>query len=129
MALLLTGCATTEKTVNEENDAVQDFIGLNNLTSVSSIRNFDNPGHLNVNPRYVIAYVRKNQYLLQYAHDCRVAELETGTRPQDLRRRFGRLSVRTDTFLGCPVKSMYPITLAQAEELMIIGQGPGETSQ
>lgn len=128
-ALVLTACATTDESANEQNDAVQDFIQLHGLDKVSSVRNFENPGHLIVNRRYIIAYMRDDrQFLLEYAHDCKMAEMSSGGRMPDTRRRGRTLSVRTDTFRGCPVRAMFPITLPQAEELMAIGQGPGETA-
>lgn len=123
MALFLAACATDVDKAVDETDPVQDFIKLNELKSISSIRRFDNPGALYVNPRYIIAYLKDDQFLLQYAHDCRMAELDTADRLPDARRRGRVLSVRTDTFRGCPVRKMYPITYAQAQEVMAIGRG------
>lgn len=125
-ALLLGACATEPEKAVEETDPVQDFIKLHELKSVSSIRKFDNPGALIVNRRYIIAYLKDEQYLLQYAHDCRLAELDASQRQPDRRRRGRVLSVRTDSFRGCPVRAMYPITYAQAEEVMAIGKAAEE---
>ena len=123
MALSIAACTSTPDKAVDETDPVQDFIELHELKSVSSIRKFDNPGALIVNERYIIAYLKDEQYLLQYAHDCRLAQLESGQRLPDTRRRSRVLSVRTDTFRGCPVKAMFPITYPQAEEVMAIGRG------
>ena len=123
LALSLAACTSTPDKAVDETDPVQDFIKLNNLESISSIRKFDNPGALIVNQRYIIAYLRDEQYLLQYAHDCRMAQLDNAQRLPDTRRRGRVLSVRTDTYRGCPVKAMFPITYAQAEEVMAIGRG------
>ena len=121
-AFALAACASTPDAAVDETDPVQDFIQLHELEKVSSVRKFDNPGHLIVNPRYIIAYLKDTQYLIEYAHDCRLAELENSARLPDTRRRGRALSVRTDTFRGCPMKAMWPITYAHAEELMAIGR-------
>ena len=73
----------------------------------------------------VIAYLRHEQWLLQYAHECPLAQLESGDRPSDKRRYTRALYVKIDTFRGCPVKAMYPITLAHAQELVAMGEAPG----
>lgn len=123
MALFLAACASAPDRAVDETDPVQDFIKLHELKSVSSIRRFDNPGSLFVNRRYIIAYLKDEQYLMQYTHECHLAELDSAQRLPDTRRRGRVLSVRTDTFRGCPVKAMYPITYAQAQEVMAIGRG------
>jgi hypothetical protein len=127
-AMMLAACATTEEgEVVNERDTVQDFIQMHNLEKVNVIRGFENPGVLYMhNPRYIIAYLRHDQWLLQYAHECRIARLDSGDRPNDKRRYTRALYVRVDTFRGCPVKAMYPITLAHAQELVAMGRGPGD---
>lgn len=130
--LCIAGCASSapEETENPNqiNDAVQDFVNLQGLKEVVTIRDFDNPNQMAINERYIIAYRRHDQYLIEYAHDCRFAEIDNSTRLPDKRRRTRVLTIKTDTFRGCPMKAAWPITLAQAQELMIIGQGPGETA-
>ncbi len=127
-ALLLAACATSTPTeAVHETDPVQDFIQLHNLEKVSVIRGFENPGVLFMqDPRYIVAYLRHEQWLLQYAHECRLARLDSGDRPSDKRRYTRALYVKVDTFRGCPVKAMYPITLAHAQELVGMGSESGE---
>jgi hypothetical protein len=125
-SLILAACATTEERAINETDPIQDFIKLHNLGHVSVIRGFENPGVLFLeDPRYIIAYLRHEQWLLEYAHECRLARLESGDRPSDKRRYTRALYVKIDTFRGCPVKAMYPITLAHAQELVAMGKAPG----
>ena len=127
MSLALAACAATDEKVVNETDAVQDFIKLHNLENVSVIRGFENPGVLFMeDPRYIIAYLRDEQWLLQYAHECRLARLESGDRPSDKRRYTRALYVKIDTFRGCPVSAMYPIKLDHAQELMTMGRAPGD---
>lgn len=121
-ALLLTACATTPQGPTEQDLAIQQYIADNGLEEIHTIRDFDNPGHLIVNRRYIIAYMRKTQYLFEYAHQCKLAEMGTDGRPSDSRRRSKSISSGTDTFRGCPVKAMYPITYPQAEDLMALGR-------
>jgi hypothetical protein len=124
-SLVLSACAATEQQAINETDAVQDFIQMHNLENVSVIRGFENPGVLYMeDPRYIIAYLRHEQWLLQYAHECRLARLDHGDRPSDKRRYTRALYVKVDTFRGCPVRAMYPITLAHAQELVAMGRAP-----
>ena len=126
MSLMLAACAATEKQAINETDPVQDFIQMHNLEKVSVIRGFENPGVLFLeDTRYVIAYLRHEQWLLQYAHECRLARLDSGDRPSDKRRYTRALYVKIDTFRGCPVMAMYPIKLAHAQDLVAMGRGPG----
>lgn len=127
ICLALAACATTDEKVVNETDAVQDFIKMHNLEKVSVIRGFEDPGVLFLNDqRYIIAYLRDDQWLLQYSHECRLARLESGDRPADKRRYTRALYVRIDTFRGCPVRAMYPIKLEHAKELIAMGQAPGD---
>jgi Tfp pilus assembly protein PilP len=122
LALLMTACATTDQGPSEKDLEVRKYIDEAGLEEIHSIREFDNPGHLMVTRRYIIAYMRKTQYLFEYAHDCKLAELGNDMRPSDSRRRARAISVGTDTFRGCPVKTMYQITYPQAEALMQIAR-------
>jgi hypothetical protein len=124
--LFLAACATSESSAPDQPDAVADFIELNNLQKQSRIRDFSNPNHLPVNKRYIIAYVSDAQYLIEYVHDCYLAERSMSDRPMDKRRYPSSLYARTDYYRGCPVRAIYPITLAQTQELVNIGRAPGE---
>ena len=127
ISLAMAACAVTEEEVVNETDAVQDFIKMHNLEKVSVIRGFENPNVLFLDdPRYIIAYLRDEQWLLQYAHECRLARLEPGDRPSDKRRYTRALYVKIDTFRGCPVRAMYPIKLDHAQELVAMGRAPGD---
>ena len=126
IALLLAACAGNENKANDAPDAVEDFIQLNDLQKQTRIRNFKNPGNLPVNERYIIAYVDDAQYLIAYAHECRLAARSMSERPFDKRRYANQLWARTDYYRGCPIKAIYPITLGQTKELMSMGRAPGE---
>ena len=121
-ALLLTACATTPQGPTKQDLAIQQYIEDNGIEEIHTIRDFDNPGQLIVNRRYIIAYLRKTQYLFEYAYECTLAELGTAGRPPDSRRRSNSISSGTDSFRGCAVKAIYPITYPQAEDLMALGR-------
>jgi hypothetical protein len=130
--LVLAACAsTTEKQTDEainEQDPVQDFVNLHELEKVSVVRGFENPHVLIMDdPTYIIAYLRDEQWLVQYEHECRFARQESGYRPNDKRRSTRALYVQQDTFRGCPVKALYPISLEQAKELLTIAKDPGSS--
>jgi hypothetical protein len=124
-SLFLAACAATSDEMDQavsENDPVQDFIELHNLEQVTVIRGFENPNVLYMeDPRYIIAYLRDEQWLVQYAHECHLAHVRSSGRPSDKRRSTRTLYVHQDTFRGCPLKALYPITLAHAKELVTIG--------
>lgn len=127
-ALLVAACQTTPGSDDHavmEDDPVQDFIELHNLEQVTIVRGFENPGVLFMeDPRYIIAYLRDDQWLIQYDHECRLAQIESGGRPNDKRRSTRALYVQQDTFRGCPMKAMYSITLEHARELVTIAKDP-----
>ena len=125
-ALLLSACAGNDNKADDAPDAVADFIQLHNLQKQSRVRDFSNPGSLPVNTRYIIAYVDDAQYLVAYAHECRFASKAMSDRPFDKRRYANQLWARTDSYRGCPIKAIYPITLGQTQELMNMGRAPGE---
>jgi uncharacterized lipoprotein YmbA len=74
--LLLAACATSgdDKTAAlSEDDPVQDFIQLHDLEEVRVVRGFESPSVLYMEDlRYIIAYLRDEQWLLQYDHPCRL---------------------------------------------------------
>jgi hypothetical protein len=132
-ALILAACASTaeqdtaDEAINEQ-DPVQDFLRLHELEKVTVVRGFENPSVLIMDdPTYIIAYQRNDQWLIQYEHECRFARQESGYRPNDKRRSTRALYVQQDTFRGCPVKAMYPISLEQAKELLTIAKDPGSS--
>ena len=132
-ALFVAACGTTPESDEEqavaEDDPIQDFIELHNLKKVTIVRGFENPGALFMeDTRYIIAYLRDEQWLIEYDHECRLAQIESGGRPNDKRRSTRALYVQQDTFRGCPMEAMYEITLEQAKELITIAKEPASAT-
>jgi len=120
---LLAACATTNQ--EERINAVKDFIEVGELPKTDVIRTFDRLEQQVLNDRYVIVSTRKEQYLLEYAYTCREDPFTNQVKP-DVRRDARAIYAGADTFRGCLIKTIYPVTKDQAEELKNIGEAPGE---
>jgi len=120
-ALLLGACAAQEE--EEGPDAIDDFIHVSDLEEVTVIRSYDQLGRVELNERYVILTTNKEQYLLAYYSRC--AENPGMTQTPDVRRDAHVIYAKADTFHGCRIKAIYPISEAQQQELVEIGRAPG----
>lgn len=121
--LLLAACATSHQ--EERINAVKDFIEVAELAEVDSISTFHSVGQDVLNDEYVIVSVRDEEFLLEYARRC-VEDPFTKRVNPDVRSDARRLYAGIDTFRGCRIKALYPITPGQAEELREMGTAPGE---
>ena len=121
--MFLTACATTGQ--EERINAVKDFIEVNELEKADKIRTFERIEQHVLNDRFVIVSTRREQYLLEYPMPCRDDPLTRGPKP-DIRRDSSAIYAGSDTFRGCQIRALYPITEDQAEELKSIGKAPGE---
>ena len=122
IVFLLGACAANEE--DERPDAIDDFIAVSELEEVRVIRSLEQFGQNVINDYYVIVTTRKEQFLLAYPYACSWT-YDTGRRP-DRRRDPHAIYADTDTFRGCRIKAMYPITEAQVAELMEMGRAPGQ---
>ncbi len=123
IALALGGCATTHQ--EERINAVKDFVEVNELQETESITTYEQLDQDVLNDEYVIVSTRREQWLLEYAYRCVEDPITRRMRP-DVRRDGRRIYAGSDTFRGCQIKALYPITADQAEELREIGKAPGE---
>jgi hypothetical protein len=121
MAMFLGACAANEE--EEGPDAIDDFIEVSELEEVSVIRSYDQFDRIELNQRYVILTTGKEQYLLAYYGRC-TGIVGHGQRP-DVRRDANAIYAKSDTFYGCRIKAIYPISEAQAGELVEMGRAPG----
>jgi hypothetical protein len=121
--MFLTACATTGQ--EEQINATKDFVEVNELEKIAKIRTFDRIDQHVLNDRYVILSTRREQYLLEYPYPCRDDPMTRRPRP-DIRRDSSAIYAGSDTFRGCQIRALYPITEDQAEELKNIGEAPGE---
>lgn len=122
VTILLGACAATD--VDDDVDAIDDFIAVNDLEEVSVIRSYEQFGQVVLNDYYVIVTTRKEQYLLKYAHRC--SDFNEATRPPDRRSEPHAIHAKSETFRGCRINALYPISKGQQQELQEIGRAPGE---
>ncbi len=124
--LILAACASTAEDKDKDDDvnAVRDFIEVSDLEAVGSIRTVGQLGQTVLNDHYVIVTAQREQYLLEYAQRCRLYNDEP--RRADVRSDPRHLYAKADTFRGCRIGAMYPISKEQAEELEALGHAPGE---
>jgi len=121
--MFLAACASTGQ--EERVNAVKDFIEVNDLEKADAIRTFDQLGQHVLNERFVIVSTRREQYLLEYPYPCRDDPMTRRPKP-DVRRDSNAIYAGSDTFRGCQIRAIYPITEDQAQELKNMGKAPGE---
>ena len=122
-ALALAACATSHQ--EERINAVKDFVAVNDLPTTESISTFEQLDQEVLNDEYVIVSTRRDQWLLEYAYRC--VEDPITQRPRaDVRRDRSRIYAGADTFRGCQIRALYPISEEQARELRELGKAPGE---
>lgn len=118
------GCATTD----EDDDlpsAIDDFIAVHDLQEVRAIRSYQQFETIVLDEWYVIVHVSDDYYLLSYQQRCRIL-YDMPRRPDLSREGANTIYADTGTYRGCKLKSIYPITRIEADELMQIGRAPGE---
>lgn len=123
VVLLLGACATTDR--EEDVTATKDFIEVNDLPEAKFIRTLGEVTDEVLNERYVIVTVRDEHFLIEYAHRCDEDPFSSRVKP-DVRRDARRIYPLADTFRGCQIRTIYPISADQAQELREIGEAPGE---
>jgi hypothetical protein len=126
LAIFIAGCASTPTTENvlTKNDAVDDFIKVAELESLSSIRSSGLQGHKQITDTYIILPARQKAYLLVFYRRC--YELTENKVMPDHRRDHNKINARFDTYRGCRIKSLYEVTKGQADELMALGNAPNQ---
>lgn len=123
IALALAGCATAHQ--EERINAVKDFVEVNDLEQAESIRSFEQLGQEVLNDEYVIVSTRREQWLLEYVTRCVDDPMTRKMRP-DVRYNSRHIYAGNDTFRGCRIRALYPISEDQAQALRELGKAPGE---
>jgi len=122
MATPLLGCA--EQPVASATDAVDDFIVVSELEALDVVRFRDQFNYKIISDEYVILTSRGDYYLAQFRRRCH--ELNDNEFPPDIRYDRNKLRAGIDTIRGCRIDRLFALDEAQAQELEILGQGPGE---
>ncbi len=125
VALLLSACATQKAGERrEEHQAVRDFIALRGLEESDEIRSANPGSWTNIDYRFIVYKARKDQYLVEFVRRC--YELDDDSRiVPDKRWQLNVIRARVETFRGCRIKAIYPLTEAEATELESLGEAPG----
>lgn len=126
--LAVTACASTDEAdePRKEETAVQDYIEINGLDSVSSIWNDNALSFDEIDDTFLLVSTKRQDYLLEYFSRC-IRYTDGGVEP-DIRRDWRRIYAGADTFRGCRIKKLYSLDPAQADELREIGRSVGGDS-
>lgn len=122
MAALLLGCSAQPRA--SATDAVDDFIVVSELEALDVVRFRDQFNYKIISDEYVVLTSRGDYYLAQFRHRCR--ELDEYEVRADIRLDRNKLRAGIDTIRGCRIDRLFAIDEAQAQELEILGKGPGE---
>ena len=122
--LLLSACAATgDQDGHRKHSPITDFIEVNELAEIDVIRTMDQLFSKEVDDRYVIISTRRQDYLLAYFSSC---HKQLGGRVEpDVRRDSRALYSGIDTYRGCRIKALYPITKGQVVEIQEIAEAFG----
>ena len=123
-SFLLAACAASdEKEERREETAIADFIEVNELASVNSIRTLDQLSSSSVSDLYLVVSTRKEDFLLEYYSRCERG-CDGRVKP-DIRQDSRALYPRVDTFRGCRIKAIYALQPGQADEIKELGRSVG----
>ena len=123
-SMLLAACAAPdEKEDRREETAIADFIDVNELASVKSIRTMEQLSSSIISERYVILSTRREEFLLEYYSRCQRGF--DGRVAPDIRQDSRALYPKIDTFRGCRIKAIYALQPGQADEIKELGRSVG----
>ncbi len=124
-ALGLSACATTQD--EQEVEAVRDFIAANELSQVDDIRLYSQLHYSYLNDHFVIASVRRADYLVEFQSRCRALGRQEFTPSMvDVRHEANIIRARSDSIRGCYISKIYELTAEQGKELRRLGDAPGD---
>ena len=121
LLMLFAGCATSSET--EISNAVSDYIKAAELEERDGIRTMGNWSHHVISQRYATLETKKENFLVEFSRRCH--ELTQNEVTPDIRYDNNILRSRFDTIRGCRIGRIYAIDKGQAEELMNLGEAPG----
>ncbi len=123
-AMLLSGCATQEKAVTQdEEQAIRDYILVRGLEEVDRMRSSNSDSWDELDEYFIIYDTRRNTYLVEFNRACH--ELNENRVTPDLRREANTIRARSDTIRGCHIDKIFALTEADVAELKSLGETPG----
>ena len=127
IAVLAAGCAgsdaSPESNVVTRNDAIDDFIEVEELQEVDAIRSRKTLHRTTITERYIILSDKSESYLVTFRRRCR--ELSDSHVTPDFRQDQHTIRARFDTYRGCRIESIYEVNEGQADELKSLGKASG----
>ena len=133
--ILITGCSLNKGLSDEEkNLAFQNYLTTNNIENVSRITTFTLRGWSSLTNDYLIlSSSRKRQYLIELAGFCSeiswanslIINRSSGL---SLYARFDSVSTPNEPRIKCMIKSIYPITEEQEDEIKKLAKPEEENS-
>jgi hypothetical protein len=122
--IFITGCSLNKGLSDEEkNLAFQNYLSTNNIENVSKITTFTFRGWSSLTNDYLIlSSSHKRQYLIELAGFCSeiswantlIINRSSGS---SLYARFDSVSTPNEPRIKCMIKSIYPITEEQEDEI------------
>ena len=123
-AMLLSGCATQEKAVTQdEEQAIRDYILVRGLEEVDRMRSSRSDSWDELDEFFIIYDTRRNMYLVEFSRAC--YELYESRVTPDLCREANTIRARSDTIRGCQIDKIFALTEADVAELKALGEMPG----
>ena len=115
--LSLAGCA---ETVSRQDQALHDFIEIEQLDEQSDIRTSSRDRREIINADFIIYKAQGRDYLIEFRSSCR--DLVERNVVADKRWDAHTLRARFDTINGCLIAKIYALDEGQADELKQLGQ-------
>jgi hypothetical protein len=122
--ILIAGCSHNKGlSAEEKNQAFQDYITVNNIENVSKVTTFTFRGWSSLTNEYLIlSSSRKRQYLIELAGFCSEISwantlIINRSMGASLHARFDSFSTSEAPNLKCMIKSIYPLTKQQKDEI------------
>ena len=124
VAMLLAACAAQEETVTkDEAQAVRDFIAVRDLGDVDKLRSTNDDHWYELDASFIIYETRREVFLVEFSRACH--ELSQQQVVADRRWDKNTVWARFDTIRGCRIGKIFPLTVAEVEELMALSESPG----
>ena len=127
---LLASCAAQEEQPAEdasdrgESQAMYDFIDVRGLKPRDSIRVASSDSYHIIDDRFLLYKGRHGEYLVEFRRRC--YEIRDNTRIVPDVRREAKIRARFDTIRGCRIERIFTLTDADVEELLNMGEAPGD---
>jgi hypothetical protein len=117
------GCAGTAETP-PGTQAIQDYVEVGELQEVERIRTHGSDKWMPATLNFAIYSGRDGRFLLAFTRQCREMVDNTTITP-DRRYDHNVMRASIDTLRGCRIDKMYPLTEAQAQEIVALAKTAG----